>query len=331
MKRSAALFSSACLAVAGLGGCAAAGSSAPFRAPGALGSGFAASAFGLTGAVKTPALVGVTQNGQLGYFPMSSKGGTKPQKIVKLPGVSYANAMVSNGQVLAIVNQAPPGLIAYDLSTNKKKTYADPYGTPLDVTIDKNANIYVLNYESSNSGNVAMYPAGEAKAKLLACAYIGAGQAIAADNEGDLFINGYAKKFVGVVEIPGGPKGPQPQNCKKLALLPERGLIAGIGVDPNTDDLIVLDNPGKCYGSKDGRMTIYSKPYKKTSGHSIDLNGTCVLQMRLNSTSTTLFATDVSAGTLDVIARSYPSGGTMGSYANGNFIGITTLPNTLPN
>lgn len=82
-----------------------------------------------------------------------------------------------------------------------------------------------------------MFPAGSPAPKQLVCKYLNIGEAIAVDNEGDIFVNGYFTNGVaGVVEIPNGPSGPQPQNCTRLRLLLEPGYVAGVAIDPKTDD-----------------------------------------------------------------------------------------------
>lgn len=329
-------LSAACLGVALLGGCSSANSHAGASSiPGQgqmFASRYAAQAFASLGDIQTPALVGAAQGGTLKYFPIAPHGGSKPQKLATVGGLTAPGNMVGNGQVLAIINQGPPSVFVYDIAAKHKKVFSDPFGVPVDIAIDKKANLFVLNFYSRNSGNIAMYPANSSHPKELDCKYIGEGQYIAADNEGNLYINGYDRAFIGVVEIPNGPKGPEPQNCTKLALLPEPGFPAGIAVDPKTDDLIVIDDPGECAGAEDGRMTIYPKPYKKSTGHSVDLKGNCVAEMRLDATSSIVFASDTpDSGPAYIIQRSYPGGRNMGSYQNGGFFGITTLPNTLPN
>ncbi|HEY1654266.1 MAG TPA: hypothetical protein VGF86_04045 [Candidatus Tumulicola sp.] len=313
------------------GGCGASTPSAQ-HAAGAMQARFGMRSLGLPDAIPTPALIGTMPNGSLAYFPITAKGGSKTQPIGKVPGMVSAEAMASNGDELTIVNQGPPAVYVYDLSTKKKKVLADPFGVPVDVAIDRKGNRYVLNFYGANVGNIAMYAAGASKPKELTCRYLADGQAIALDNEGDIFVNEYRGKFIGVVEIPNGAKGPQPQDCTELALKPESGYAVAIGVDPKTDDLIVVDDPNECAGKHDGRMTIYPKPYKSRTGHSVDLNGNCIIAFfRLDATSSTLFAFNQNGPVADIIQRSYPSGKALGSYENGGFSGMTTLPNTLPN
>jgi hypothetical protein len=284
--------------------------------------------------LQTPAIIAIARNGVLKSYPVTAHGGDRPQIIGKVRNVSAAAGMVANGHVVAMVNQAPTSVVVYNIKTKTEQSFPDPYGIPIDIAIDKNANLYALNYLSSSPSNVAMYRAGSSQAQELTCKYLGSGVAVAVDNEGDVFVNGYGASFTGVVEIPNGPSGPQSQKCKRLAgLLPEQGYEAGLAVDPKTDDLIVLDDPDLCAGGIEGLMTIYPKPYRASTARSVNLNGNCVGRMRLDATSSTVFAFDdtVDQSRTFIIQRSYPQGRGNGTYRRGNVSGFTTLPNTLPN
>ncbi len=334
MARSSFCFATVCLASV-LAGCNPIASVPPLRPSGGTqGSGlYAPRAIAESQALQTPVLIGVSYGGVLKYYPMKPHGGGRPQRIGKIPHLARAAGMVANADELAIASQRPPGVVLYNLTTQAQSTLPDPNGTPLDIAIDKNANLFVLNVQDDDKGNVTMYRANSSKAIELVCQYIGFGEAIATDNEGDIFVNGYQQTFAGVVEIPNGPGGPQPGKCRRLDLRPENGYVAGVAVDPKTDDLIVLDDPDLCAGGQEGRMTIYPKPYARNTAHAVDLNGNCVGQMRLDATSRIVFAFDetVSGGTSYILQRGYPGGRNMGSYRRGDLSGITTIPNSLPN
>jgi hypothetical protein len=334
MTRSTWRLATICLGAGLAAGCTTTTSTNPFQPPAgppSLVSGMQRLAAD-NQAIPTPALIGVTRRGVLKYYAMGSHGSGRPHVIARVAHLHGASSMAANGDDLGIVRQNPAGVVRYNVKTQAETTLSDPNGTPIDIAIDKRANLFVLNIAGS-SGNVTMYRANSSKPVELNCQYIGLGEAIAADNEGNIFVNGYDQSFTGVVEIPNGPHGPQPQKCKRLALQPENGYVAGLAVDPKTDDLIVLDDPDLCAGGEEGRMTIYPKPYRASTGHFVDLNGNCVGQMRLDATSSTVFAFDqtVSGAISYIIQRSYPDGRDMGTYRNGDLSGITTIPNTLPN
>ena len=284
-------------------------------------------------AIHMPALVVVSRNGVLKYYPVRPHGGRDSTEIAKVPGIAAASSMVANGNVVTILDQSPARVVEYDVATKAKTVLPDPYGVPIDIAIDKSANLYALNRITSSASTVTMYRAGSSQPQQLTCKYLDTGVAIAVDNEGDVFVNGSGSPFTGVVEIPNGPSGPQSQKCKKLALQPEEGYVAGLAIDPKTDDLVVLDDPGVCSGGIEGQMTIYRKPYKASTGHSVDLNGNCVGLIRLDADSRTVFALDRTAasGQAFVIQRSYPGGQGTSSYKDGSVSGFTTIPNTLPN
>lgn len=324
-----------CVGAALVAGCAASAAISPIQRPlESAHSAYASSVLdALNDALKSPALIGLNYNtGALEYWPIRPIGGNHPRTLSRPLGVGGSGSMVANGHVVAITNAYPPEVVTYDLKTKNKSTLPDPYGTPIDIAIDKSATLYVVNIAKSKS-SVTMYPVG-APPRDLVCQYMTIGEAVAVDNEGDIFVNGYGPAgFTGVVEIPNGPSGPQPQNCTKLPLKAELGYVAGLAIDPKTDDLIVLDDPSSCAGGAEGRMTIYPKPYQKSTGRSRVIGRNCSGTLRLNATSTVVFVGDasVSGGYSFVLQRTYPDGRDLGIYTGGSPIGFTTIPNTLPN
>ena len=237
--------------------------------------------------------------------------------------------MVANGNQLAMA--ADKSVLLYNVETQSTTALADPFGSPLDLAIDKNASLYALNLAAN--GNIAMYPSGSGTPKELVCNAMPGGEAIAVDNEGDIFVNGYTKSFAGAVaEIPNGPNGPQPQNCTLLKLKSETGYVAGLAVDPKTDDLIVFDDPGVCAGPPEGRITIYPKPYKSATGRSRVLGGSCPGMLRLNADSSIVFYYEQDpSGSLFIRQSTYPGGHDLSGYKGPSPGGFTTIPNTLPN
>lgn len=283
--------------------------------------------------IRTPAVVVITPNGMLRYYPVSPHGGRAPIGIAKVPGVHEAASMAADGRELAIADKGKAGVVIYDLKTKTAHAFADPYGAPIDVALDRKGNVYLLDGTGSAPSQVVMYPPHTRQPQPLSCQALVRGVAIAADDEGNLFVNGYDTQSAGVFEIPNGPDGPQPDRCKRLALLPESGYAAGIAVDPQTDDLIVVSDPGACSGGIEGQMTIYRKPYAQRTARSADLNGRCVGLVRLNGSSGEIFAFDRTSAFAhaDVIGRSYPQGSGDATYRHKYVGGFTTLPNVLPN
>lgn len=284
-------------------------------------------------ALQTPALIAADgDTGVLEYWPIAPHGGSHPTPISKPLGIGSSFGLAANGRVVAAAEQNPPAVVIYNLTTQHKAVLADPFGIPFDIAIDKNANLFVIN--SARPDNVTMFAPG-APPRELQCAAIYIAAGIAADNEGDVFVSGYSKTSNGedVVEIPNGPNGPQPQNCSELNIGRGSGYSAGLAVDPKTDALIVLDNPDLCAGGIEGRMRIYPKPYRPKTAVTHDVGLNCSGGIRLNADSTRVFVgdQDVSGSYTFVLQRSYPDGASMGSYNDGQPVGITTIPNVLPN
>jgi hypothetical protein len=281
--------------------------------------------------LEKPALIATDMNsGALVYWP-TTFGAPRyhPITFTKPLGAYSSYAMAANGDTLVIANINPSEIITYDVKTKQKKTLSDSYGMPNDVAIGKNGDIYAMFYDS-----ITVYAASSYSQTELLCNKMTDNQAIAVDNEGDVFVNGTADDGTEllVVEYPANGGA-----CEALKLQPEVGYPGGVGVDPKTDDLIVVDNPGLCAGSEEGRMTIYPKPYRRGNFKQVDLNATyCDGIFRLDKDSKHIYVADetVSSDGEVIDVRTYPDGIGVDYYAGsyGQVIGgFTTIPNRLPN
>jgi hypothetical protein len=282
--------------------------------------------------LKTPALITLnTQSGALEYWPIQPGGGNNPRPLSAPLGIYNGYGLVADGDLVAVANYSPAEVLIYNVKTKVQQIYSDPYGSPVDIAIDKKGTLYALN-----AANVAVFAPGSSTPTEISCPYISEGVAIAVDDEGDVFVNGYGTGITpGVIEYPEGS-----QTCKKLLRLRrEHGYAGGIGVDPKTDALIVVDNPDLCAGGFEGRMIIYPKPYERGTSRRRNLNATyCAGTFRLNAASNLIFVSDstVSAGFPLIDQETYPAAKFEGVYQigpspSGSFGGFTTIPNTLPN
>ena len=128
--------------------------------------------------------------------------------------------------MVIIASYSPAAIVTYNVNTKAQTMMSDPYGNPFDVAVDKHGNIYAMNI-----ANVAVFKAGSSTPTELTCSYVNTSEAIAVNDEGDVFVDGYGSKFEGVIEYPAGS-----QNCMIPHLRATRGYIAGVGVDPKTDE-----------------------------------------------------------------------------------------------
>lgn len=282
---------------------------------------------------RTPMLLTVnTQTRQLEAWPIRRGGGSDPEPISAPLAVASVGAMATIGDTVAIANQFPSDLVLYNTKNHVTRTLADPFGTPIGIAVARDATIYVLDLTKSASP-VTMYAPPAHRPVELTCRPMTHGEAIAVDDEGDIFIQGYPKNGNGfVAEIPNGPNGPEPQNCSVLQLEANAGYVGGIAVDPKTDDLITLDDPSLCAGGEEGRMTIYPKPYSQSTGRSRDIGMNCTGGLWLNADSTIVFTSDedVSGSFSFILQRSFPDGGDMGIYHARDFSSVAPMPSTLP-
>src|ERR1700722_11136530 len=257
-------------------------------------------------ALRQPALVAVAlQVLGLEYWPIVAHGSSKPRTITKKLNLGGASLVAKGETIYATAD----GVLVYDIKTRMQGTMADPFGTPVDIAIGKDSSVSVIN-DVKATGNVAWYPNGSGPAQELTCKYIEVGEAIAVDNEGDIFIQGYEKgNSAGVIEIPNGPNGPQSGTCKRLRLIPG-DTPAGLAIEPKSDALLTLENPDQCAGGDEGQMTIYQKPYLPTTAVVVQLGGNCTGGLRLNADSTIVFYGDesVSGGFSYIDASTYPRG-----------------------
>ena len=271
-----------------------------------------------------------TQNGSLGYFTIEHGGNDTLKSLAGPLGIDSGYAMAANHDTIVIANYKPAYVVTYNLRTKKEVSIGDPYGQPYDVAVDKQGTIYALN-----STSVAVYKSGSTQPTELSCSNISLGEAVAVNNEGDVFVDGYGPgSFAGVVEYGHGSN-----TCTTPPLQPVEGYIAGVGVDPKTDDLITIDDPDLCAGGYEGRMLVYRKPYGQRAPRQQNLQATyCSGIFRLDASSTHIFYSDatVSDGAPLIDQARYPSGkyeGRYGGYYSSGtpFAGFTTLPNRLPN
>lgn len=282
-------------------------------------------------ASSTPALIAFdTLNGSLGYWPIQHGGGETLQPLSGSLGIHNGYALAANSNVVIVANYQPAEIVTYNVRTKAQASMNDPYGDPYDVAVDKKGTIYAMNVAS-----VAVYAKGSSQPSELTCSYITTSEAIAVNNERDVFVDGYGPQgFQGVIEYAAGST-----NCTEPRLRATRGYIGGVGVDPKTDDLIVVDDPDFCAGGLEGRMIIYPKPYRQRTSIRRILSATyCAGTFRLDAASRHIFYSDatVSAGFPLIDQARYPSGKYEGQYENGyysggNFAGFTTIPNALPN
>jgi hypothetical protein len=275
-------------------------------------------------------------SGRLEYWPISRNGGASPQLLGPRLEISNAAGMVADGDVLSIASSSPPELVTYDIDAKKESVAADPFGIPIDIAIDRNATRYVLD-----TGGVTVYKAESSQPYELTCGALQYADAIGVDNEGDVFINGYhpgTGETAEVVEFAAGSS-----SCTKVPIKQEKSYVSGIGVDPKTDDLIIVDNVS-CAGGLEGSMRVYSRPYGKTLVRRRKLRANCPGPFRLDAGSTHLLFPDTASypqvrgrrprpfcRTNCVTQRTYNGLREPAIYTGNLPVGLTTIPNTLPN
>ena len=274
-----------------------------------------------------------SRTNRLEAWPIQRGGGSDPEPFTPPLNVGGANVLSTIGDVVVMVESFPSSrVVLYNTKSGTTRFLDDPFGVPIAIAVATDKTIYALNVSKSGSP-ITMYQPPAHHAVELNCSVMPTGQAIAVDNEGDIFIQGYSNSQFSIAEIPNGPGGPAPQNCAILQLETNPGYVGGIAVDPKTDSLITLDDPSLCAGGEEGRMTVYPKPYDQSTGRSKDIGKNCTGGLWLNADSTIVFTSDqdVSGSFSFILQRSFPDGGDMGIYHGSNFAGLAPMPSALPN
>ncbi|HEV3154517.1 MAG TPA: hypothetical protein VGZ02_11985 [Candidatus Baltobacteraceae bacterium] len=281
--------------------------------------------------IVKPALLSIDYNTRaLEYWPIQKGGSQKPVTIAR--NVANSGAMAADGNVVAITTATPSQVTLYDVQTRTKTTMPDPFGEAIDIAIGRDGSIYVLNLvPKQNDSTITVYPGGSPHPQEVTCSLLGFSGSIAVDDESNIFYNGYFRNnSQGVIEISHEARS---SSCRVLDLNPETGYIGGVAIDPKTDALATLSEPDLCAGGYEAEMTVYPKPYSKSTAHVHEMAGNCTGGLRLSADSGTVFYgdQDVSGSYSFVREATFPDGRNFGAYGGGAPSGFTTIPNTLPN
>jgi hypothetical protein len=317
----AALTATACMGctlAATLSGCSASTATNPVAASAPQGA-----ALTNAGVFKNPALVAVDNvSGALEYWTIRRGGSEKPIVITSSLELGTVAGMAADGPFLAIAGSSSSQIITYNLETQVLEKYPNAEGPPVDIAMAKGDTAYV-----ADDSNIVGYPLDRLSPRSISCPLISQAVSIATDDQSNVFVNAYGPSFSGVIEFPRST-----WVCTPLNLKPELGTLGGIGVDPTTDDLIVVDNPDSCSGSGDGRMTIYTPPYSPKTATQVNLNASfCARTFRLDAASENMFLMDANGSAAQIDELSYPEGQSEGVYSGGTPGAFVTLPNSLPN
>jgi hypothetical protein len=246
--------------------------------------------------------------------------------------------MSASGDTIAVGVGTPSSIVLYDAASGQQTSLPEP-GYALDVNYDAQGNIIVLNVIDNHHRDIIVYePPQFAPTTLSSCAFIDYNSSyIAADNEGNIYINQNIPESATVIEIPKGPSGYTPELCSKLPIR-ETGSAAGLLVDAKTDNLVVFHEPDLCAGGNEAEMNVYGKPYGRGTRISKNLHGNCAGTLRFGLDDTQVYFLDGSpelhvrnSGPNDygehIDQRNYPGGGGHGEYRDSHLAtGVATIP-----
>src|SRR5690242_3808828 len=156
--------------------------------------------------VSTPRLITMnSRTGRLEAWPIQRGGGSDPEPFTPPLNVGGASVLSTIGDVVVMVESFPSSrVVLYNTKTGTTRFLGDPFGTPIAIAVAKDKTIYALNV-SKNGSPITMYQPPAHRAVELNCSVMPSGQAIAVDNEGDIFIQGYpTNSAYSIAEIPNG-------------------------------------------------------------------------------------------------------------------------------
>jgi hypothetical protein len=284
-------------------------------------------------------LIFATDSGELRYWPISQHGGRTSYLLAKLTNVNGPSAMASHGDTIALGVGTPSSIVLYNAASGQQTSLGELHGYPLDIAYDTAGNIIVLNVIDDHHRDIIVYePPQFAPTTLSSCAFIDYNSSyVAADNEGNIYINQNIPESATVIEIPKNPSGYAPERCSKLPIS-ETGSAAGLLVDAKTDNLVVFHEPDLCAGGNEAEMNVYGKPYGRGTKMSKNLHGNCADTLRFGLDDTQVYFLDGSpelrtrnSGPNDygehVDQRNYPGGGGRGVYRDSRLAtGVATIP-----
>ena len=201
-----------------------------------------------------PALIAIDElSGDLVYWEIKDGPSGTPITLTGNLGTYNANAMVSNGDVVIIASHAPPEIIEYNIKTKGRN--------------DCGGSVRRAEPRRGRQGRYGLrtQPARDRRLsnRIRRSHLRSAARSCAARRHSRLPSTTRATSSLPPARLARPTSSSCPPahagDCVKLDLKKPSNL-GGIGIDPKTDDLIVVDNPG-ILCSYVGRLTIYPKPY----------------------------------------------------------------------
>jgi hypothetical protein len=107
--------------------------------------------FGAAGVdFRIPALIAVnTRTSKLESWPVGPFGGNNPTPFTKPLPLNGAGGMAGDDRVVAVTTAYPPNVVIYNIASKHVDQLQDPFGTPIDIAIDKKESLYALNIASN--------------------------------------------------------------------------------------------------------------------------------------------------------------------------------------
>jgi hypothetical protein len=224
-------------------------------------------------------------------------------------------------QDLYVANYAGPNITEYTGANNGNPptlayTYSAGMADPVDVTTDKNGNVYEAdyNYTVAGGGYVNEY-AQMSNTVVASCSPGGNAEGVAVDKHGNVFVAyNNISSFVGnIVEYPHGLAA---SGCVGTVLPITFGFLGGIALDKVSGNLIVCDQTGPSFSGAAVDVVSYSSGYTAIAG-TLGSGYSDPFHVTIDMANDKAYVADLSAAVVQVL--NYPAGTnitTLGS-ANG--------------
>ena len=225
-------------------------------------------------------------------------------------------------QDLYVANYAGPYITEYTGANNGNPptlayTYSTGIADPVDVTTDKNGNVYEAdyNYTVAGGGYVNEY-AQMSNTVIASCSPGGNVEGVAVDKHGNVFVSyNNTSSFVGnIVEYSGGLAA---SHCVGTVLPITFGFLGGIALDKVSGNLIVCDQTGPNFSGAAVDVVGYPS-YSSVTG-TLGSGYSDPFHVTIDMANDKAYVADLGAGVVQVL--NYPSGTSITTLGSAN--GIT--------
>ncbi|MGA8574432.1 MAG: hypothetical protein WB609_01935 [Candidatus Cybelea sp.] len=234
------------------------------------------------------------------------------------PDGNWVDKPVAGVRHLYIANYSGPNITEYDTAGNLVFTYNANMADPVDVTTDKNGNVYEadFNYTVQGGGYVNEY-AQQSNTVMASCSPGGNVEGVAVDKHGNVFVayNNLSTDVGSVAEYVGGLVS---SGCTATVEPITFGYLGGIALD-RQGNLVVCDQTGP--GFSGSLVDVLAPPYSAITG-TLGSGYSDPFHVKVDMAGTKAYVTDLGAAAVDVL--NYPSGSNIATINSTSTTGVVS-------